>query len=166
MTRTKSFKISLLIAIFAGGMFLLVALGPGRLQPVRSYHQIRVGLLVAGDENSPDILAAYQAVLKEEGFPAARVSPGDLNLPPGELVARYPALILPEGLNQALPPEVPRLLNNYVLAGGKVLLVYDPGIRAAGGGSLAEPVLAGLAGVNYGLPDPGGESYSGYWQFS
>ncbi|OIQ12403.1 hypothetical protein [Neomoorella thermoacetica] len=166
MARTKSLKIGFLITIFTGGILLLVAYGPGWLQPVRVYHQVLVGLLVADDENSSDILAAYQAVLKEEGFPAARINPDDLNLSPGELVARYPALILPEGLNQALPPEVPRLLSDYVLAGGNVLLVYDPGIRAAGGGRLAETVLARLAGVNYGLPDPGGESYSGYWQFS
>ncbi|OIQ62800.1 hypothetical protein [Neomoorella thermoacetica] len=166
MARTKSLKIGFLITIFTGGILLLVAYGPGWLQPVRVYHQVRVGLLVADDENSSDILAAYQAVLKEEGFPVARINPDDLNLSPGELVARYPALILPEGLNQALPPEVPRLLSDYVLAGGNVLLVYDPGIRAAGGGRLAETVLARLAGVNYGLPDPGGESYSGYWQFS
>lgn len=152
------------IAFFTGVLLLLVTLGPGRLQPERVYHQVRVGLLVAGDENTPDILEAYQAVLKEEGFPAARVNPEDLNLSPGKLVDRYPALILPEGLNHDLPPGIPGLLNDYVLAGGKVLLVYDPGIGAAGGGE-AEPVLARLAGVNYGLPDPDGESYSGYWQF-
>lgn len=166
MTRSKRFKAGILIAIFTGCLLLLAAIGMGRLQPVRVYQQVQAGLLVTDGENSPDTLAAYQAVLQEEGFPAVRVGPEELNQHPRELVARYPALILPEGLNQSLSPEVAGRLNDYVLAGGKVLLVYDPGTRGADGSKLSEPSLAGLAGVDYGLPGPGGESYNGYWQYS
>ncbi|BCV22178.1 hypothetical protein [Moorella sp. Hama-1] len=166
MTRNKVFKARILIAFFTGCLFLLAAIGTGRLQSARTYRQVQAGLLVTGSESSPDTLMAYQAVLREEGFPAVRVGPEDLNQQPRALVARYPALILPEGLNQSLSPEVAGRLNDYVLAGGKVLLVYDPGTRGADGGNMAEPSLASLAGVNYGLPDQGGkESYDGYWQF-
>ncbi|MGI9861993.1 hypothetical protein SDD30_11505 [Moorella naiadis] len=166
MTRSKIFETSILIAILTGCLLLMAAIGTGRLQPASAYQQVQAGLLVTGSESSPDTLMAYQAVLREEGFPAVRVGPEDLNQQPRALVARYPALILPEGLNQSLSPEVAGRLNDYVLAGGKVLLVYDPGTKGADGGNMAEPSLASLAGVNYGLPDRGGkESYDGYWQF-
>lgn len=148
-------------------LLLPIAASTGWLQPKAATHQVRAGLLITTPETDQGTLAAYAAVLKEEGFPWVEIGPGDLNLPPGELVARYPAMILPEGLNQVLPSPLPRVLTDYVLSGGKVLLVYDPGTRGAGRERLPEPVLAGLAGVNYG-PAPGGdqETYDdGYWQF-
>ncbi|KYH31268.1 hypothetical protein [Neomoorella mulderi] len=149
-------------------LILLIVASTGWLQPTQATHQVRAGLLITTPGADQGTLAAYGAVLKEEGFPWAEVGPGDLNLSPRELVARYPALILPEGLNQVLPSPVPRVLTDYVHSGGKVLLVYDPGTRGAGGERLPEPALAGLAGVNYG-PAPGGDQQtydSGYWQFS
>ena len=165
MKRSKSFQAGLLIAVITG-CFLLVAATGWLRQPARVYQQVQAGLLVTGGDNSMDTLAAYQAVLREEGFPAARVGPEDMKGQPRELVNRYPALILAEGLNWSLNSEITGKLKDYVQAGGKVLLIFDPGTREAGGGRLSGSTLADLAGVDFSLPDSGGESYSGYWQFA
>lgn len=163
-------KIWPLILIFGILFLLLLAAGTGWLRPARTMHSIRAGLLVTAPVADQGTLNAYQAVLQEEGFPWVELAPDDLDLPPRELAARYPALILPEGVNRVLPAPVTRALSGYVQAGGQVLLVYDPGTEGADGKRLSEPLLAGLAGVDY-SPAAGGEGGgagtpdSGYWQF-
>ncbi|WP_170066094.1 hypothetical protein [Neomoorella humiferrea] len=161
----KMMKVKLRRYFLILSMLLLLPLGAstGWLQPKSISHQVRAGLLVTAPANDGGLLEAYAAVLREEGFPWAAMGVADLNMAPRELAERYPALILPEGLNQVLPPSVPLILNDYVQAGGKVLLVYDPGTRGEGEGPAAAEALAGLSGVNYAAST---DTYDhGFWQF-
>lgn len=129
--------------------------------------------LVAGEsknleERAQNILMAYEAVLREEGFLFSRTALDELALlSPAQRVRQYPAIILPESINAVLSPAAREILRSYVEAGGKVLLVFDPGTRRSDGSFLPVPLLAELAGVQYYIPSGTDEGayYDGYWRF-
>jgi len=109
--------------IFFLSILLLLAIGsskPGE----EAFHPVKVGLLGQGEEGS----LPYEGVLREEGFPWARLGEEVLKGSRVEdLVALYPALILPEG--QALSEESFSLLKDYVEKGGQLLWIYDAGLH-------------------------------------
>ncbi|MCL6559298.1 MAG: hypothetical protein K6U74_10975 [Firmicutes bacterium] len=128
--------------------------------------------LLAGDRQSEQgklILAAYEQVLKEEGFLYRVVSPGELaGQGAAELKNHYEALVVPEAVNVEMPPEVAGVIRSYVTDfGGSVLLSLDPATETTGENPARQPFLADLAGVRYGLPDAEGRipTYQGYWYF-
>ncbi|MCL6635078.1 MAG: hypothetical protein K6T29_04835 [Peptococcaceae bacterium] len=132
---------------------------------------VQVGLL-AGEAHSEQerlILAAYKQVLEEEGFSCRQVSPEDVaGYGAAGLKGVFEALVVPEYVNSAMPPQVADVISSYVRVwGGFVLLSFDPATRAPGGGQRPEPLLAELAGVRYYLPAAEGQkpTYPGYWYF-
>jgi len=148
---------------------LTVLLHTSWAEPARN---VQVGLL-AGDRESEQgklILAVYEQLLKEEGFPYQVVTPGDLAGYGGAaLKEHFEALVVPECLNSAMPPGVAGLISSYVREyGGQVLIVFDPATETLEGMQRQVPLLADLAGVRYYLPVPGGQdlTYSGCWYFT
>ncbi len=120
---------------------------------------LKTALVFQGNRADSHVLAAYQQILAEEGFayelvPAAAL----LNYSAKKLKERYVALILPEEINQNIPPPVVHLLERYVLdAGGKILLGADAGAIDGEGARRAQGLFAALAGLQYGWPKAGGE---------
>lgn len=150
-------------------LFVLLLIGVGlSLRPVAIPSTVsieQVGL-IAGEaysmgEEGEKIIRAYEQVLREEGFPFRRVTWAELaSLPPFKRNLQYQALILPEKVNAILPPGAKEILRQFVEAGGKILLVFDPGSRSPEGNILEVPLLADMAGVVYSPP-----YYEGYWLF-
>lgn len=132
---------------------------------------VRVGLLACDSQSEQEklILAVYEQILEEEGFPYKVVSPGELAVYGAEGVkARYEALVIPENINSAMPPETAEIVRSYVRdQGGFALLSLDPATRIPGGEAQPAPLLADLVGVKYCLPLPDGRlaTYPGYWYF-
>lgn len=128
--------------------------------------------LLADSGQSPQeslIVAAYEQILKEEGFKYDVISYNQLiSMGAGQLKDSYEALIVPEIINSFMPPEVADPVYSFVRdEGGHVLLSLDPATRLTGGERRQLPLLADLAGVAYCLPAPGGQEtfYRGYWHF-
>lgn len=115
------------------------------------------------------IVAAYEQLLKEEGFKYDVINYNEIiSMGAGELKDSYEALIVPEFINSSMPPEVADPIYSFVRdEGGHVLLTLDPATRLAGGERRQTPLLANLAGVDYCLPDLGGQGsfYRGFWYF-
>ncbi|MGB9663127.1 MAG: hypothetical protein ACPL5F_14130 [Moorellaceae bacterium] len=159
-----------LLALF----FLNILLHFGPLGKTEQLSPQQVGL-VAGeskntniDDQGQKILRAYETVLQEEGFLFNRISLEELApLSPAQRVRQYQALIMPESINAVLSSSTREILRSYVEAGGKILLVFDPGTRGSDGNFLPEPLLSELAGVLYYIPWGTGEGayYDGYWRF-
>jgi len=65
--------------------------------------------LLAGEmrsEQDKEILAVYEQILQEEGFPYRVVWPEELTrYAPGELKSRYQAIVAPEVINSVMPRE-------------------------------------------------------------
>ncbi|MBC7105634.1 MAG: hypothetical protein H5T97_06830, partial [Firmicutes bacterium] len=93
------------------------------------------------------------------------VDPSELAaMSPGEMRSRFAALIFPEAVNAALPPELAPRLAEYVRSlGGQILVVGDAGTRAPDGAPLTPPLLADLVGVSYGAAE--GMLPTGFWFF-
>lgn len=128
--------------------------------------------LLAGEmrsEQDKEILAVYEQILKEEGFPYRVVWPAELTrYAPGELKSRYQAIVAPEVINSAMTRETADIISSYVRdQGGPVLFSLDPATVDAGGARQPEPLLADLLGVQYNLPAPDGtvSTYSGSLYF-
>ena len=138
--------------IFFLSILLLLAIGsskPGE----EAFHPVKVGLLGQGEEGS----LPYEGVLREEGFPWARLGEEVLRGSRVEdLVALYPTLILPEG--QALSEESFSLLKDYVEKGGQLLWIYDAGLHCERG----KKFLAEMAGA---VLEGEGRPHEGYWRF-
>ncbi|SMB99140.1 hypothetical protein SAMN00808754_2765 [Thermanaeromonas toyohensis ToBE] len=155
-------QITVLLTLLLIGVGL--SLRPG-VEPSTQTWVEQVGLVMGeasliGQEGEK-ILKAYEQVLREEGFPFRRVTWIELaSLAPLQRSRQYQALILPEKINAVLPPGTKDLLREFVEAGGKVLLVFDPGSRSPEGNTLSVPLLADMAGVVYSPP-----YYEGYWRF-
>lgn len=83
-------------------------------------------LAAAGEQ----VLAAYAAVLAEEGIPWQRVDLFRLlDRDAARLASRCPALVLPEIVAANGLTPMTHWLRAYMNAGGRVLLVYDAGSR-------------------------------------
>ncbi len=132
---------------------------------------VRIGLL-AGDLQSEQkklILAVYEQLLTEEGFPYKVISPGELEIFGAEGIrGRYEALVIPENINADMPQEIAEIVKSYVRdQGGTALLALDPATRITEGAPQPVPLLTDLIGVKYGLPLADGRlaPYYGYWYF-
>lgn len=123
----------------------------------------QVGLVTPATEDFTPVM--YEQILREEGFPYRTVDPSELvAMTPRQMRSRFAALVFPEVVNAALPPELAPRLAEYVRSlGGLILVVGDPGTRAPDGTALAPPLLADLTGVYYTAPN--GTPPTGYWFF-
>lgn len=158
-----------IVCFFTILLALTVLLHFSWAEPTRT---VQVGLL-AGDRQSEKgklILAAYEQVLNEEGFPFRVISFDDLaGYGAVGIKNNFEALVVPETINSAMPPEIAGIISSYVRdQGGYALLSLDPATRSPGGTLRQTPLLADLAGVRYYLPVLGGQktTYPGYWYFS
>ncbi|OPY58412.1 MAG: hypothetical protein A4E55_00904 [Pelotomaculum sp. PtaU1.Bin035] len=158
-----------LLCFFVIPPALTVLIHSSSAEPIRT---VRVGLL-AGDcqtEQGKLLLAAYEQLLNEEGFPYQIVSPGELlEYGSAGIKENFEGLVIPEFINSTMPPEVAEVIKAYVREyGGLALLVFDPATLTSGGVQRQAPLLDDLAGVRYYLPVPEGQkpTYSGYWYFT
>lgn len=148
--------------------FLTVLLHFSWAEPTKA---VQVGLLAGNGRSEQEklILAAYEQVLREEGFPYRLVSPGDLaGYGPAVVKENFEALVVPEYLNSTMSPETAEIISSYVREqGGYVLLSLDPATKTPEGAMRQAPLLAELAGVRYYLPVSEGQkpTYFGYWYF-
>ncbi|MFX4261658.1 hypothetical protein ACOBQJ_05615 [Pelotomaculum propionicicum] len=132
---------------------------------------VQVALLVGElrTEQDKEILAVYEQILKEEGFPYRVVWPAELTgYAPGELKGRYQAIVAPEAINSTMTRDTADIISSYVRdQGGPVLFSLDPATVAAGGDQQPAPLLADLLGVKYDMPAADGKvsSYSGSLYF-
>ncbi|MCL6638737.1 MAG: hypothetical protein K6T80_03535 [Firmicutes bacterium] len=168
MTRKKAAGLTLIVLFFLSVFFSLT---PRQHQSWASQPRPVAVALLAGDTASEQgrlILACYEQVLREEGFPYRVISEQDLiGYGGGGLDEYFDALIVPEYINSAMSPEAAEVIGAYATRhGGKVLLAFDPGTVMPAGGLRPEPLLAGLAGVRYFQPAGGqNPAYAGYWVF-
>ncbi|HOV80051.1 MAG TPA: hypothetical protein PK728_08050 [Bacillota bacterium] len=132
---------------------------------------VQVGILAGepGNEQYKLVLAAYEQVLNEEGFPCKVLTANDIQVyGAAGIKDRFEALIVPEHMNSAMSAENAGIISSYVRDyGGFVLLAFDPATKAGDGSFRQTPLLAELAGVRYGLPLSEGRdhAYKGYWYF-
>jgi hypothetical protein len=101
-----------------------------------------------GDERF--VRDAYESVLQEEGIPYRWISTRDILLiDGGDLARRYEALIFPDGLIQQMPSEIAARTRGYLLSGGNIAVVLDPGVKDTTGAYRSGGVLADLVGIQY-----------------
>ena len=109
-------------------------------------------------EDSGYVLDAYRSVLEEEGIPHDVVDLYTLSdVPPADLVATAPALVLPDGLCRRLHSAFDAWLETYLEAGGAVAVIHDAGLASQTGGQLPRSFLARHTGVQHVVPDADGE---------
>jgi hypothetical protein len=100
-------------------------------------------------QKAPNIIDAYESVLREEGVPVERIDVHDIAaISVGELVHRAPVVILPDGILQNLPEQFDQWAKRYLAQGGNLLVVYDVGVRNQKGFFLDTSVLADIFGLN------------------
>ncbi len=109
--------------------------------------------VVCGDcptQGERNVRSAYESVLREEGIPYRLVdAPWLLGFHPAAAVEMTPAIILPDAISQKLPSDMAFWIEAYIRAGGRALVVFDPGIRDQRGHFLKKPLFADLVQVNY-----------------
>lgn len=118
--------------------------------------------LLAGDAPSEQdklILAVYEQILEEEGFPYRVVTPSELTgYAPEYLKGRYQAIVVPEVVNAAMSQETAGIITSYVkVHGGCALFSMDPATKIPAGEKRSVPLLADLLGVKYDLPSADGQ---------
>ena len=115
--------------------------------------ELKVALVF--NQNNSNILAAYQQILTEEGFPYELVPDSALlKYSAKKLKEKYGALIFPEEINQKIAPSTVKLVEEYVLqAGGKVFLGVDAGAVDDQNAWRAQELFSTLTGARYRLPD-------------
>jgi hypothetical protein len=123
------------------------------LERFRSADAVTIAVVYDPDENgdAPQVLSAYQNGLTDEGIPFTPVSiSGQLLLLTGaQLAARFPALILADGVNRRASAALARRLQEYVAAGGSLVIVDDAASQDRLGHYLGHGRLIDLAGVDY-----------------
>lgn len=134
----------------------------------------RVSVAVLATESGPDqaklILAAYEQVLNEEGFPYRVISAEDLYRYGGNgLKENFEALIVPEYLNSAMSPESVNIISEYIkIYGGQVLLSFDPATGLSEKELRPKSLLSETAGLDFYLTEGDGRkkpTYAGFWIF-
>ena len=114
------------------------------------------------------IQKAYSSVLEEEGIPFEWITPSHiLSHTPEEILKSSPVIILPDGIAQILPAEIAIWLKEFILKGGNVSFIYDPGAMNRKIAFLDKSIFYQLLGFNYAMYNTLGEkSYTtGYVQF-
>ena len=159
--------ILLIVVLFTVLSALPLFLNNSWAEPDRT---VQVGLLAGDIDSKQDklILAAYEQVLEEEGFPYRVITPGVIAGYNGRLREYFEALVVPEVINSDMTPENAEVISSYIRdEGGHVLLSLDPATRLPDGTQRPTPLLADLAGVRYCLPPPGAQrpTYTGNWYF-
>jgi hypothetical protein len=133
---------------------------------------VQVALLAGEVRSDKDklVLAVYEQILKEEGFPYRVVSPAELTgYAPGELRGRYQAIVVPENINAAMTRETADIISSYVRdEGGCALFSLNPATSDPDGAQRPDPLLVDLLGVKYNMPLTDGRisTYSGYMYFT
>ncbi|BAF59105.1 MAG: hypothetical protein HPY89_03480 [Pelotomaculum sp.] len=172
MDKKKILGLTLVVMCFFVALLVLtILLHFSWAEPVQT---VQAGLLCGSgrpvQEKEKLILAAYEQVLTEEGFPYRVVTEGELaGLGAAGARGQFDALIVPEYMNSAMPPEIAAVIDSYARdEGGCVLLSLDPATRNPDGTLRQEPLLAALAGVRYCLAPAKDQvpMYFGYWCFA
>lgn len=157
------------VALFSVLMAMTLFLHYSWAEPTRL---VQVALLVGEirTEQDKEVLAVYEQILKEEGFPYRVVWPAELTgYAPGELKGRYQAIVAPEVINSRMTQETADILSSYVSdQGGAVLFSLDPATLVTSGEQQPMPLLVDLLGVKYNLPSADGRisTYSGCLYFT
>lgn len=137
-----------IVAVLAIGPFLTMPAA----QAAPGENSIRVLLLYdpQADTSSVSTIPAYESVLQEEGVPYVATDIRSLaGAVTAEFVKKVPAVILPDGALQTLPDGFVDWLQKYLDKGGNVAVIYDPGVKDAGGNYLDRTPLADIVGFNY-----------------
>lgn len=96
------------------------------------------------------VLKAYESVLEEEGIPHDTVKVNYLlSLKAGDIVKSKPVIIFPDGLAQILPDDLMPWIKEYLLYGGSIAVIYDPGIKNIKGAFLDKAMFSEIVGINY-----------------
>ena len=110
-------------------------------------------LLVNSPLHSQDynhVIRAYVSVMEEEGIPFRVISPSSLlTQAPEKVVANNPVIILPDGAAQVLPDQLGLWVQDYMLNGGSVAVIYDAGTRTMRGAFREHSMFSFLTGVEY-----------------
>ncbi len=147
--KMKAFFIAFLVLLSVASYYLW-----GVMQEKDALHSDEMKVILAYNPEyrraAPHIQAAYESVLQEEGVPFASIDVFQLlHAAPEELLPRMPVLLLPDQLLQNVPGQFGIWIKDYVKKGGRVLLVYDPGVRHQQKFFLKQAVFADLLGWNY-----------------
>lgn len=119
---------------------------------INNSHQIKTLLVYHPDylKKSPQILAAYESMLQEEGVAYEKIDVYSLlEIKADELTQQIPAVIFPDSVLQNVPGELSEWSKKYLASGGNVAVIYDVGIKHQQGYFLDSAVLADITGVNY-----------------
>jgi len=96
------------------------------------------------------LLEAYKSVLTEEGVPWEAVEISALaGTSARKLAKTKPAIIFPDGLLQSMPEGMQSWSEEYLVNGGNLAIIYDPGVKTPKGYFREQGLLADVAGVNY-----------------
>lgn len=117
----------------------------------KAYNEIKVLLAFNRSltNDYPYSLAAYESILEEEGIPYQKIDLFELTTLPRGAIARKPAIIFPDGINQIIPREIIPWIKDYLGNGGNIFLVSDVGVKNLQGVFHEEAFLTDIIGINY-----------------
>ncbi|HMK55303.1 MAG TPA: hypothetical protein VK448_01545 [Dissulfurispiraceae bacterium] len=139
-------------------IFLITLLGLYALPKIAQDRSLSAGnavkvILVYNPEytrSDSSILAAYESVLQEEGVPFESIGVFQLvTLSAGDVAKRAPAMILPDGILQHVPPQFQNWAGEYMSRGGNAAVIFDAGTRNQKGYFLKRAAFADLVHLNY-----------------
>ncbi len=105
----------------------------------------KVGLIRPDHQTDDQSIQGYRQVMAEEGFPFEEMSPSRVHFLGDDLSSYFQALILPEGVNRDLTPEVARILSAFAARGGRLWIGQD----AAAAFPEAREILAKTADLRF-----------------
>lgn len=115
----------------------------GRFPPGWGRRGFKVGLIRPEHRTEHTAVQGYRQVILEEGFPFEELSPARIRFLGPSLSEYFQALIVPEGANRDLSPEVARILANYAAKGGQLWIGQDAGAESV----RSRQILAESAGL-------------------
>ena len=113
-----------------------------------------VGVLLVYEQQGlsafPGVLPAYESVLKEEGVIYRKIEATRLvTLPPKIMAEGNAVVIFPDSIAKAVPAEASLWADDYLEAGGNIMVVYDAGVKDKLGHYLSRGVFSEQCGLNY-----------------
>lgn len=113
------------------------------IKAVLAYHPVCL-------QQAPQLLAAYESVLQEEGVPYESADINSLaGRNPVDAVKTIPVVIMPDGLLQITSPNFVEWVKRYVASGGNIAVIYDAGVKNEQGFFLDKGAFADIIGLNY-----------------
>ena len=117
---------------------------------------------------APNVLRAYESVLKEEGTAFRSLEITQLiSLPAKKVAVNNPVIIFPDSIAQHIPIETRPWILDYLGAGGNAAVIYNAGVMNAKGQYIDDAVFSEITGLNYILYGKQKEQAykTGYFQF-